>query len=42
VEAGSETLTDRLREAALDLIARREPVLDDGVEARLDVLWQTG
>jgi len=39
-EAGSETLADRLREAALQLIARREPLLDGAVEARLDAFWQ--
>lgn len=41
-EAGSETLADRLREAALQLIARREPLLDGAVEARLDAFWQAG
>jgi trimethylamine--corrinoid protein Co-methyltransferase len=40
VEGGSETLADRLREAALDLIDRREPVLDGVVEERLDGFWR--
>ncbi len=42
VEAGSLALNDRLREAALDLLARREPVLDDGVAVRLDAFWRGG
>jgi trimethylamine--corrinoid protein Co-methyltransferase len=40
VEAGSSTLEERLREAALDLVERREPVLDDVVAARLDTYWR--
>jgi trimethylamine--corrinoid protein Co-methyltransferase len=39
VAAGSETLADRLRQSALDLMAHREPVLDGAVEARLDAFW---
>ena len=39
VEAGSQTLADRLRAAATELTARRERILDEAVEARLDALW---
>ena len=31
---------DRLREAAADLLARREPVLDEAVAGRLDAFWR--
>ena len=39
VEAGIQTLADRLRAAATELTARRERILDEAVEARLDALW---
>jgi trimethylamine---corrinoid protein Co-methyltransferase len=40
VEAGSPLLLDRLRGAVADLLARREPMLDEAVAARLDSFWR--
>jgi trimethylamine---corrinoid protein Co-methyltransferase len=40
VEEGSPVLLDRLRDAVAGLLARREPVLDEAVAARLDAFWR--
>ena len=39
-EAGSHTFEERLHEAALDLMVRRESVVDKRVSAGLDAYWQ--
>jgi trimethylamine--corrinoid protein Co-methyltransferase len=40
VEAGSPVLTDHLHDAVAELLARREPLLDEAAAARLDEYWQ--
>jgi hypothetical protein len=39
VAAGRPALEDRLREAALRLIADRRPVLDEAAAAAVDSFW---
>jgi trimethylamine---corrinoid protein Co-methyltransferase len=40
VAAGSPVLVDRLRDAVGDILARREPLLDEAVAAQLDSFWR--
>jgi trimethylamine---corrinoid protein Co-methyltransferase len=42
VEADRPVLADRLREAALEFLRRREAVLDGEVAAQLDTFWRSG
>lgn len=39
-EAGSSTFEERLHAAALDLVGRAEPVVDEATAVRLDEFWQ--